>query len=63
MKIVSLDIKIITKCIKQFDMRLIEEIGGNVTRKRKWERKWKRKTIMTEKTGKEKSRAFASRNN
>ena len=44
-------------------MRLIEEIGGNVTRKRKWKRKWKRKTIMTEKTGKEKSRAFASQNN
>ena len=35
-------------------MRLFEEIGGNITRKRKM--------IMTEKTGKEKStlRAFAS---
>ena len=34
--------EIIAKCLKQFDLRLFEEIGGNIQEKRK-KHNWKKK--------------------
>ena len=43
--------EIITKCLKEFDLRLFKEIGGNVTREMKtikWERQEKKKSTSKE---------------
>ena len=48
--------EIIAKCLKQFDLRLFEEIGGNVQEKK---HNWKKKI----KNKKNTFRAFASRAN
>ena len=46
--------EIIAKCLKQFDLRLFEEIGGNIQGK-------KAKTNLDEEKKKNTFRAFASR--
>ena len=46
--------EIIAKCLKQFDLRLFEEIGGNIQEK---------KTQLAEENKKSTFRAFASRAN
>ena len=47
--------EIIAKCLKQFDLRLFEEIGGNIQEKKK--------TQLEEEKNKSTLRAFASRAN
>ena len=44
--------EIIAKCLKQFDLRLFEEIGGNIQEKKNRRKEKKKKSTL---------RAFASR--